>query len=71
MTEKSEPGRPPGVKRDHAIEDLIRRHAERRRERLRSGIRRSRSGDHTIPTWVLTLVLVAMVAGFAYLVITV
>ena len=67
MSEQSEPGQSPAK----GVDNFFRRRAERRRTKIRTDIQRSRAGDHTIPTWVLTLVLVAMVAGFAYLVITV
>jgi hypothetical protein len=57
-------------KRQRALEDFLRRRVERRRERLRSEIRRSRLGDHTIPTWVLTAILAVIAAGWLYLIIS-
>ncbi len=38
---------------------------ERRRERIRAEIERNRRGGHTVPTWVLALILVAFVAAWA------
>jgi hypothetical protein len=43
---------------------------ERRRERIRSEIRRNREGGHRIPTWVLAAVLGLIVVGWIYLVAT-
>jgi hypothetical protein len=37
---------------------------ERRKERIRAEIERNRAGDYRIPTWVLTVILVAIVVGF-------
>jgi hypothetical protein len=41
---------------------------ERRRDRYVAEIRRNREGGHRVPTWVLVLILVAMVGGWALLV---
>lgn len=40
-----------------------------RRDKIRDEIKANRRGDYTVPTWVLFLALVAMVAGLALLVI--
>lgn len=37
---------------------------ERRRQKIRDEIERNRRGEYTVPTWVLTLALVAMVVGW-------
>jgi hypothetical protein len=41
---------------------------DRRREKIRREIERDRQGDHRVPTWVLALILVLFVAGWAYLI---
>ncbi|MEU4567868.1 hypothetical protein [Micromonospora sp. NPDC023956] len=41
---------------------------ERRRQKIRDEIERNRRGEYTVPTWVLTLALVAMVGGWLALV---
>jgi len=70
MSQHSEPGRPPGAKHGRSVDDLIRRRAERKRERLRADIQRNRKGDHKVPTWVLAVVLGLIVTGWIYLIIT-
>jgi hypothetical protein len=40
----------------------------RRREKIRAEVYEARHGDHLVPTWVLTVVLVVIVVGWAYLV---
>ena len=42
--------------------------AERRRQKIRDEIERNRRGEYTVPTWVLTLALVAMVGGWLALI---
>jgi hypothetical protein len=42
---------------------------ERRRDRIVEEIQRNRRGEYTVPTWVLTALLVAIVAAVAALVI--
>jgi hypothetical protein len=39
----------------------------RRREKVLAEIERNRRGEYRVPTWVLTAILVAFVAGFAIL----
>jgi len=41
----------------------------RRRQRIIDQIERNRRGEYTVPTWVLTLALVLLIAGIAALVI--
>ncbi|MFF5173565.1 hypothetical protein ACFY3U_13095 [Micromonospora sp. NPDC000089] len=41
---------------------------ERRREKIRGEIERNRRGEYTVPTWVLTVALVAIVAGWLALI---
>lgn len=45
--------------------------AERRRERLRAEVSRSRDGDHTVPTWAMAVLVFVLIGGwllFVYLV---
>jgi hypothetical protein len=41
--------------------------ADRRRERIYQEIQRNRRGEYTVPTWVLTVTLVAIIAAFVVL----
>jgi hypothetical protein len=41
---------------------------ERRRQRMKADIQRSRSADHAVPTWVLAVILVAIVGGWLALI---
>jgi hypothetical protein len=41
---------------------------ERRRQKIRDEIARNQRGEYTVPTWVLTVALVAMVGGWLALV---
>jgi hypothetical protein len=41
----------------------------RRRERIRAEVERNRSGNPAVPTWVLAVILVVIVVGWATLVI--
>ncbi len=47
----------------------VSRWAGRRREKILDEIERNRRGEYKIPTWVLVVVLVVFVAGWAFLVI--
>ena len=38
---------------------------QRRRERMVAEVRRNRAGGHRVPTWVLVLAVVAMLAAWA------
>jgi hypothetical protein len=42
---------------------------ERRREKIRAEVERNRRGDYIVPTWVLVAALVAVVVGWAAVVI--
>lgn len=41
----------------------------KRRQRIAAEIGRNRRGEYTVPTWVLAMILVAVLAGWALLVI--
>ena len=41
----------------------------RRREKVRAELERNRRGEYKVPTWVLTTVLIVIVAAFAALLI--
>jgi hypothetical protein len=43
--------------------------ADQRRERIRTEIERNRRGEYSVPTWVLVVVLIIVVAGWAAVVI--
>jgi hypothetical protein len=43
---------------------------ERRRERIRTELRRNREGGHKIPTWVPATVLGLILLGWLYLIAT-
>lgn len=49
--------------------DVWQRRLQRRRDRIAEEIARNRRGEYTVPTWVLTLVLVLIVAGWLALVL--
>lgn len=42
---------------------------DRRRDKIVEEVQRNRRGEYTVPTWVLAVALVAMIAGIAALVI--
>jgi hypothetical protein len=42
---------------------------QRRREKMVAEIERDRAGGHRVPTWVLTLALVAMLAAWAAVIV--
>ncbi|GIE74492.1 hypothetical protein Aph02nite_04420 [Actinoplanes philippinensis] len=43
---------------------------DRRRDKIRREIQENREGNHRVPTWVLALILVLFVAGWAYLILS-
>ena len=45
------------------------RRFERRREKIREEIARNRRGEYTVPTWVLVVILVALVGGWIAVVV--
>ncbi|MDW5325887.1 MULTISPECIES: hypothetical protein [unclassified Plantactinospora] len=54
---------------EHRRPETIRQNRiERRRAKIREEIERNRRGEYTVPTWVLTLALVLVVAGWLALV---
>jgi hypothetical protein len=67
-----DPDQPPPAeqRRERTVEDVLWGRVERRRERIRAQIRRNREGGHKVPTWVLAVILAALLAGWLYLVIT-
>jgi len=44
---------------------------ERRRNKIVAEIERNRRGDYVVPTWVLTALLVLIIAGFVFLIVVV
>lgn len=42
---------------------------ERRRQKIRDEIERNRRGEYSVPTWVLVVVLIAVIVGWALLII--
>jgi len=58
MTDLSEPT-PPAGRRGLKASRL-----ERRQQRIREEIERNRRGEYTVPTWVLVVMLIALVVGF-------
>jgi hypothetical protein len=71
----SEPydSRPRGVRRvareDYSGTAARRSRLERRRDKIVAEIERNRRGEYKVPTWVLAAVLLAIIAGWAALVI--
>jgi hypothetical protein len=60
------PGQPePSERTEHEVRM---NRFDRRREKIRREIEQSREGNHKVPTWVLALILVLFVAGWAYLI---
>ncbi|GAA3922833.1 hypothetical protein [Actinoplanes auranticolor] len=70
------PGQPPGVqhptgqKPAEPVEDRKPSLVERRRERIRAEVQQARNGDHRVPTWVLTTILIVIVVAWLALIIT-
>jgi hypothetical protein len=58
MTDSSDQGRP-GVSLNRV---------QRRRAKIAAEIARNRRGDYTVPTWVLALILVVVLAAWAALI---
>lgn len=63
--------RPEPVQEQPAQEQSARRpnRIDRRRQKIAAEIQRNRRGEYTVPTWVLAVLLVAIVGGIAALVI--
>ncbi|GAA1596154.1 hypothetical protein [Actinoplanes couchii] len=64
----SDPGQPEQPERSEL--EVRNRLVDRRKERIRQQIAKNRAGDYTVPTWVLTLLLVALIGGWALLIFT-
>ena len=56
------------AKPERSAEDVLWGRVQRRRDRIRSQIRRDRAGGHKIPTWVLAAVLGVVLLGWAWLI---
>ena len=67
MTEM--PGQPPPEKPERTVEDVLWMRVERKRERIRSQVERDRRGGHKVPTWVLAVILGAIVLGWLCLIL--
>jgi hypothetical protein len=59
---------PAGEKPEEPVEDVKPSLVARRRERLRAEIHEARHGNHLVPTWLLTTILVVIVVGWLYLI---
>lgn len=64
----SEPGQP--EPRERSEFEVRNRRLDRRRERIYQQIQRDRAGGHKVPTWVLALLLVLLLGGWALLIFT-
>jgi hypothetical protein len=58
-----------GASHGYGAAEARRSRIDRRRERIVAEIQRNRRGEYKVPTWVLAAVLLAIVAGWAALVI--
>ncbi|WP_433382561.1 hypothetical protein ACQPZX_19175 [Actinoplanes sp. CA-142083] len=58
------------TERERTAEDVAWGRVQRKRERIRSEIRRNRAGGHKIPTWLLAVVLGIILLGWLWLVVT-
>jgi hypothetical protein len=54
----------PAFRRPERPEDVKLSRLERRRQKIRDELERNRRGDYVVPTWVLALALVLLVAGW-------
>jgi hypothetical protein len=61
---------PPAEPRERTAEDVMFNRVERKRERIRAEIQRNRAGGHKVPTWVLAVLLAAILGGWLYLILT-
>lgn len=59
----NQPGRPA-----ERPDNLVRRHFERKREKMRSEIARNREGNHKVPTWALWVILIVILGGWLALI---
>jgi hypothetical protein len=53
---------------EHTNEEMRHGYLQRKRQKISEEIERNRRGEYTVPTWVLALALVVLVAGWAALV---
>ncbi|MEV4755049.1 hypothetical protein AB0J86_08040 [Micromonospora sp. NPDC049559] len=60
--------REPADSGDRDPEQGRRSWVERRRQKIADEIARNRRGEYTVPTWVLTLILVLIVGGWLALI---
>ena len=58
------------TKPERSAEDVAWGRVQRKRERIRSEIRRNRSGGHKIPTWLLAVALGIILLGWLWLIAT-
>ncbi len=54
---------------ERTIGDVWGARVQRRRDRIVEEIQRNRRGEYRVPTWVLTAVLVLLLAGWAALIV--
>jgi hypothetical protein len=64
------PDQPTPEPGERTADGVTRGRLARRRERIRAEIKRNRGGGHTVPTWVLALILVLILAGWGYVIVT-
>jgi len=55
---------------ERTAEDVAWGRVQRKRERIRSEVRRNRAGGHKVPTWVMAAALGVILAGWIYLLVT-
>lgn len=54
---------------ERTVADVWQSRLQRRRDKIAEEIARNRRGEYTVPTWVLTLILVLLVGGWLALVL--
>lgn len=59
----------PALRHLERPEDVPLNRVQRRRQKIRNEIERNRRGEYSVPTWVLALALVLLVAGWLALVL--
>jgi hypothetical protein len=64
------PADPRAEARERTADDVMFHRVERKRERIRAEIQRNRAGNHKVPTWVLAVLLAAIIAGWLYVILT-
>ncbi len=55
----------PGLKPDMTPSDVRMNYLQRRRNKIVEEIERNRRGEYKVPTWVLAVILVAIILAFA------